>query len=59
MRSRESSGPSLGARLLAILVLAAAVWILLKVVVGFLASITTLIVVVIAVAAVIWALRVL
>lgn len=59
MRSRGSSGSSLGLKLIAILVLAAALWVLLKIVVGVLASITTLVVVVVAIAGIVWALRVL
>ena len=45
--------------MLAILVLIAAAWILFKVVIGIVAGLATLIVVVIAIFAVIWALRVL
>lgn len=59
MRSRESSGSSVGLKLVAILVLAAALWVLLKIVVGVLATVSTLVVVVLAIAAAIWALRIL
>jgi hypothetical protein len=55
---RAAAG-DLGRRMLAILVLIAAAWILFKVVIGIVAGLATLIVVVIAIFAVIWALRVL
>ena len=50
------SGSSLLQRVIAILVLAVAAWVLLKVVIGVLVGIATTIVVVLAVAAVVWAL---
>ena len=59
MPVRQSSGSSLAKRLLAILVLAVAVWVLLKLAIGFLATISTLVVVVLAAIAVVWAIRVL
>ncbi len=53
----EKTGPSLGARALAVIVLLVATWFLLKVVIGFVAGIAWLIVVVLAIVAVIWAWR--
>lgn len=55
----ESGGSTLAQRALAILVLAVAGWILLKVVIGIVAGIATTLVLIAAVLAVIWALRVL
>jgi hypothetical protein len=55
---RESAG-ALGRRLIAILVLAVAAWILFKIVIGIVTTVATIIVVVLAVVAVIWAIRVL
>jgi len=49
----------MGRRMVAILVLAVAAWILFKIVIGVVAGIATLIVVVLAIFAIIWALRVL
>jgi hypothetical protein len=49
--------PSLARRALALLILVVAAWILLKVVIGLLAGITTAIVVIVAIIAVIWALN--
>jgi hypothetical protein len=54
-----SSGASLGKRALALVVLLIAAWLLFKFVVGLLTVFATLIVVVLAIAAVIWAIRVL
>jgi hypothetical protein len=51
--------PSLLKRLLALVVLAIAAWILLKMVIGIVAGLATVIVVVLAIVAVIWALSVL
>jgi uncharacterized membrane protein YccC len=51
--------PSLLKRLLALVVLAVAAWILLKFVIGLLAGLATIIVIVLCVAAVVWALRIL
>lgn len=59
MSSSRVSGPSLGKRALAVLVLVVAAWILLKVVIGFVTAIATVLAVVLAVVAVIWAIRVL
>jgi hypothetical protein len=55
---RESAG-NLGRRALAILVLAIAAWILLKVVIHVALAVATVVVVVLAIFAVIWAIRVL
>ena len=52
-----ATGPSLGKRLLAIIVLVVAVWFLLKWVIGLLLGVATLIAIVAAIGAVIWALR--
>jgi hypothetical protein len=53
----ERSSSSLGARVLAVLVLAVAAWLLLKVVIGTIAAIAWLAVVVIGLFAVVWAVR--
>lgn len=55
----SESGSSLKQRALAILVLAVALWILMKFVIGIITSVATILVVVLAVGAVIWALRIL
>ena len=55
----ETAKPSLLKRLLALVVLAIAAWLLLKFVIGLLAGLATIIVVVACIAAVIWALRIL
>jgi hypothetical protein len=52
-----ASSPSLLKRLLAIVVLIIASWILLKWVIGLIMGLATIIVIVVAVVAVIWALR--
>jgi hypothetical protein len=57
--SSSSSGASLGKRALALVILLFAAWILFKVVIGVVAFAATAIVVVLAIAAVIWAIRVL
>jgi hypothetical protein len=57
--SSPSSGASLGKRALALVVLLIAAWLLFKFVIGLLAVFATMIVVVLAIAAVIWAFRVL
>lgn len=54
---QEATGPSLGKRLFAIVVLLIAGWILLKWVIGLLAGIATLVVIVVAAMAVLWAIR--
>ena len=51
--------PSLGRRALALVVLLIAGWILLKVVIGLIAGLATVIVIVVALAAIIWAWRIL
>jgi hypothetical protein len=57
--SSPSSGASLGKRALALVVLLIAAWLLFKFVIGLVATFATLIVVVLAIAGVIWAIRVL
>jgi hypothetical protein len=49
--------PSLLRRLLALVVLAVAAWILLKFVIGLIAGVATVVVIVLCVVAVVWALR--
>ena len=51
--------PSILKRLLALVVLAIAAWILLKFVIGLIAGLATIIVIVLCIVAVVWALRVL
>jgi hypothetical protein len=53
----EKTGPSFGARILAAIVLAFAAWILFKVVIGIVAGVAYFLVVVVAIIAVIWAVR--
>ena len=53
----EKTGPSFGARILAAIVLALAAWILFKVIIGIVAGVAYFLVVVVAVIAVIWAVR--
>jgi uncharacterized membrane protein YccC len=53
----EETRPSLAKRALAILVLAVAGWILLKVVIGLLAGIATIVIIGVAIVAIIWALN--
>jgi hypothetical protein len=53
----DERSPSIGARVLAVLVLAVAAWLLLKVVIGVIAGLAWLVAVVIALFAVAWALR--
>ena len=53
----EPSSPSIGARVLAVLVLAVAAWFLLKVVIGVIAGVAWFVAVVLAVVAVVWAMR--
>jgi uncharacterized membrane protein YccC len=55
--NEEAAKPSLVKRLIALVVLAIAGFILLKLVIGFLAGMLTLVVIVVAGIAVIWALR--
>ena len=53
----EKTGPSFGARVVAVIVLAIAAWILFKVIIGVVATIAWFVVAVVAVIAVIWAIR--
>jgi hypothetical protein len=53
----EKTGPSFGARIVAAIVLAFAAWILFKVIIGIVAGVAYFLVVVVAVIAVIWAVR--
>jgi hypothetical protein len=53
----EKTGPSFGARILAAVVLAFAAWILFKVIIGIVAGVAYFLVVVVAVIAVVWAVR--
>jgi hypothetical protein len=59
MNEESASGSSLGKRAVAFLVLLVVAWVLLKVVIGVVTAIAWTAVVVIAIVAVIWALRVL
>ena len=51
--------PSLGRRAIALVVLLIAGWILLKVVIGLIAGLATIIIIVVALVAIIWAWRIL
>ena len=57
MEKTEKTGSSLGGKAVAVLVLALAAWLLLKVVIGLIAGIAWVVVAVIVVFATIWALR--
>jgi hypothetical protein len=59
MQQSESSGPSILSRVVALLVLLVAGWLLLKFAIGFVAWLATVVVVIVAVVAVVWAVRVL
>ena len=59
MQQADTSGPSLLTRALAVAVLLVAAWLLLKFVIGIVAWLSTVVVVIVAVVAVVWALRVL
>jgi hypothetical protein len=59
MQRAEKPGPSIVSRVLAVVVLLVAAWLLLKFLVGFVAWLATVVVVIVAAVAVIWALRVL
>jgi hypothetical protein len=59
MEQTESRGSSLAKKALAIVVLLVAAWFLLKFAIGIIASVATIIVVVLAIVAVVWAFRVL
>ncbi|HXS44122.1 MAG TPA: hypothetical protein VN751_05820 [Solirubrobacteraceae bacterium] len=53
----ENTGPSFGARVLAAVVLAIAAWFLLKVIIGLVAGVAWFVAVVVALIAVVWAVR--
>ena len=53
----QKTGPSFGARVIAVVVLAIAAWILFKVIIGIVAGVAWFLVVVVAVIAVVWAVR--
>ena len=53
----EKTGPSFGARILAAVVLAFAAWILFKVVIGVVAAVAWFVVAIVAIIAVLWAVR--
>ena len=53
----EKTGPSFGARIVAAIVLAFAAWILFKVVIGIVAGVAYFLVVIVAIIAVVWAVR--
>ena len=53
----EKTGPSFGARVIAVVVLAIAAWILFKIVIGVVAAVAWFVVAVVAIIAVIWAVR--
>ncbi|HEU4658057.1 MAG TPA: hypothetical protein VFR97_11045 [Capillimicrobium sp.] len=53
----EESSSSFGKRVLAVVVLAIAAWILLKFAIGLITGLATLIVIVLAILAVVWAVR--
>lgn len=57
MNDTTSSSPSLLKRLLAVVVLIVASWILLKWIIGLIAGLATIIVIALAVVAIVWALR--
>jgi hypothetical protein len=57
MSTSTPSSSSLGKRAIAVVVLLLAAWILFKVIIGFVAAIAGVLVVVLAIAAVIWAIR--
>jgi len=59
MQQVEEQGPSFLTRVLAVLVLAVAAWLLLKLLIGVVAWLATVVVVIVAAIAVVWALRVL
>ena len=53
----EKTGPSFGARIVAAIVLALGAWLLFKVIIGIVAGVAYFLVVVVAVIAVVWAVR--
>jgi hypothetical protein len=54
---QEKTGPSFGARIIAAIVLVIAAWFLFKVIIGIVAGVAFFLVVVVAVIAVVWAVR--
>jgi hypothetical protein len=57
MEKTEKTGPSLARRALAVVVLGVVAWLLLKVVIGLIATVAWIVVAVIAVVGVLWALN--
>jgi hypothetical protein len=57
MEKTEKSGSSLGRKAVAVVVLAVAAWLLLKVVIGLIAGIAWIVVVVVLVGGVLWAIN--
>jgi len=57
MENTEKAGPSFVSRIVAAVVLALAAWILFKVIIGLAAAVAGFVVIVVAVIAVIWAVR--
>lgn len=53
----EETGPSLARRAVAVVILAVAAWLLLKVVIGIIASVAWIVVAVIAVFGILWAIN--
>lgn len=53
----EKAGPSFGARVVAVIVLAFGAWILFKVVIGVVAAVAWFVVAIVAIVAVLWAVR--
>jgi hypothetical protein len=59
MEAKRSKGPSLGRRALAVVILAVGAWILLKIVIHVVAAVALSVAGVVAILAVIWAIRIL
>jgi hypothetical protein len=59
MEAESSKGPSLGRRALAVVILAVGAWILLKIVIHVVAAVALSVAGVVAIVAVIWAIRIL
>ena len=57
MEDTKAKGPSLARRAIAVVVLAIAAWLLLKIVIGLIASVAWIVVAVIAVVGVLWAIN--
>jgi hypothetical protein len=57
MKNTEKTGPSLGRKAIAVVVLAVAAWLLLKIVIGLIAGIAWIVVAVIVVGGVLWAIN--